>query len=464
PLGRLFVPLPHARLLLVDGRDAERVKALLCEEAGVTAVSAAVLTEREEMAFAYSAADVLRVPTAQLRALPERKELSVSIPAEASGAGPITRIPVAGNASPYLESPAIPPERVTENGLTVASAVRSLGAGGFRAAMATVLAPLLSLAAAGADYPDIRLGIALRLPTPNGAEAESGLAASILGIYRAQMEFATPAALFAEVDDSLTAPELTVWAVAEHAGTVPPTYRTAGNGVFCVTPVMTEAGIPDFSLLRRLLTEVRTHAQSGKLFSARLALAETLGDCIARTVGNGLTCRLADAEAAGHRLSLGLIAEGTTLPYSRIGTVATEPSTAQVEEKPLPIPERVGKYLWSDRYEITVLSRVHDAAAVSLAAALCAAGADCKALTERDGDGPISRRLLTSRILILCPEAVLPTDAHTVFALRMLTGNGGLILRLGENAPTVADFASVTISGRLGETFLRGIAAACGKE
>ena len=111
-----------------------------------------------------------------------------------------------------------------------------------------------------------------------------------------------------------------------------------------------------------------------------------------------------------------------------------------------------------------MLSRTHDAAAVSLAAALCEVGADCKVLTGRDGDGPISRRLLTSRILILCPEAVLPQDAQTVFALRMLTGNGGLILRLGETAPTVTDFASLTVSGRLGETFLRGIAAACGKE
>lgn len=464
PLGRLFVPLPHAKLLLVDGKDAERVKGILCEEAGVTVVSAAALTEREEMAFAYSAADVLRVPTAQLRALPARKETAVAIPAENSGAGIITRIPVAGKNSPYLESPAIPPERVTENGLAVASAVRSLGAGGFRAAMATVLAPLLSLAAAGADYPDIRLGIGLRLPTPTDAESESGLAASILGIYRAQMEFATPAALFAETDDSLTAPELTVWAVAENAGVLPPTYRAAGNGVFCVTPVMTEAGIPDFALLRRLLTEVRTHAQSGKLFSARLAVGETLGNCIARTAGNGLTCRLADAESAGHRLPLGLIMEGTTLPYSRIGTAATELSTTVTDEKPLALPERIGKYIWSDRYEITVLSRTHDAAAVSLAAALCEVGADCKVLTGRDGDGPISRRILTSRILILCPEAVLPQDAQTVFALRMLTGNGGLILRLGETAPTVADFASLTISGRLGETFLRGIATACGKE
>ncbi len=464
PLGRLFVPLSHAKLLLVDGKDAERVKELLSGETGMSATVAAVLTDREETAFASSASDVLRVPTAQLRALPERKEASVSIPAEAAGAGPLTRVPVAGNASPYLESPAFLPERVTKNGLAVASAVRSLGAGGFRAAMATVLAPLLSLAAAGADYTGIRLAIGLRLPTPTDTEAESGLAASILGIYRAQMEFAAPAALFAEVDDSLTSPELTVWAVAESAGVLPPTYRAAGNAVCCVTPVMTDTGIPDFALLRQLLTEVRAHAQSGNLFSARLAVGETLGNCIARTAGNGLTCRLSDAESAGHRLPLGLITEGTTLPYSRIGTVATEISTAVTDEKPLALPERVGKYVWSDRYEICVLSRSDDAAAVSLAAALRGVGADCTVLTERDGDGPISRRLLTSRILILCPEAALPQDGKTVFALRMLTANGGLILRLGETAPTVADFASVTVSGRLGESFLRGIAAACGKK
>lgn len=454
PLGRLFVPLTHARLLLVDGKDAERIGKMLSAEAGITATSAAVLTEREEIAFAYSAADVLRVPTSELRAYRAKKEAAISIPVATSAACPMTRVPVAGNSSPYLDAPVARSERVTQCGLTVSSAVRPLGKNGFRAAMATVLAPLLSLAAAGADYPDIRLGIGLRLPTPKDEEAENRLAAILLGIYRAQMEFAAPAALFAETDDSLTAPELTVWAVAGSAGVLPPAYRAAGNGIWCVTPVMTEAGIPDFALLRRLLTEVRTHAQIGKLFSARVAVAETLGDCIARTAGNGLTCRLADTEAAEHRLSVGLLLEGAALPYARVGTVETMLPNAGNKEERIPLPGRVGKYIWSDRYEMTVLSRPNDAAAVSLAAALCAVGADCKVLTERDGNGSISRRILTSRILILCPEATLPQDPQTVFALRMLTGNGGLILRLGENAPAVTDFPSRTLSGGLGESFL----------
>lgn len=454
PLGRLFVPLTHARLLLVDGKEAERIGKMLSEEAGITATSAAVLTEREEIAFAYSAADVLRVPTSELRAYRAKKEAAISIPVATSAACPMTRVPVAGNSSPYLDAPVARSERVTQCGLTVSSAVHPLGKNGFRAAMATVLAPLLSLAAAGADYPDIRLGIGLRLPTPKDEEAENGLAAILLGIYRAQMEFAAPAALFAETDDSLTAPELTVWAVAGSAGVLPPAYRAAGNGIWCVTPVMTEAGIPDFALLRRLLTEVRTHAQIGKLFSARVAVAETLGDCIARTAGNGLTCRLADTEAAEHRLSVGLLLEGAALPYARVGTVETMLPNAGNKEERIPLPGRVGKYIWSDRYEMTVLSRPNDAAAVSLAAALCAVGADCKVLTERDGNGSISRRILTSRILILCPEATLPQDPQTVFALRMLTGNGGLILRLGENAPAVTDFPSRTLSGGLGESFL----------
>lgn len=461
PLGRLFVPLSHARLVLTEKTRAEGVAKVLSDAAGIRVTPAAVLSEREEISFAYSAADVLRIPTAKLRALPERRDAVISIPNATTGAGPLTRIPIAGSTSPYLDSPVTPSERVSKCGLETATAVRTIGKNGFRAAMATVLAPFLSLAAAGADYPDIRLGIGLRLPTPNSEEAESELAALLLGIYRAQTEFAAPAALFAEVDDSLTAPLLTVWAIAEAAGVLPPTYRAAGNGVFCVTPVMTEAGIPDFALLRQLLTEVRTHRSEGRLFSARVAIGETLGNCLARTAGNGLTCRLADAEAAEHRLPVGFVLEGTALPYSRIGTTETLPTAVGNGDEPIPLPERMGKYIWSDRYEVTVLSRPLDAAAESLADALRDLGADCRTLSERDGNGPISRRLLTSRVLILCPEATLPQDPQTVFALRMLTSNGGLILRLGENAPAVADFPSRTLTGGLGERFLRDMEALC---
>ena len=453
PLDRLFLPIPGARLMLIDRREEKAVldTAAAC---GVTATGIAVLTSGDETLFAYSDRDFLRVGTAWLRSLPFRQSLSVSVPQSTEQSGPMSRTSVAGSQSPYLVSSGTR-ERLTSDGFTVSSAVRTVSGNAYRAAMAAVLAPLLSVAASGTDYTGIRLGIGLRLPTPKTAGSQGILMSLILAVYRVQMEFACPAALFAETDDSLSSPELTVYAVADAAsGTVPSGFVKGGSGVFCVAPVFTAAGIPDFPLLRQLLREVRSLSLSGKLFSARVAVTETLGDCVARSAGS-LVCRLSDT--AGTRLPIGLVLEGTGIPFTRVGTVETAmPSVAL--SGAFAFPPMTGKYIWSDRYEILVLSRPGDAAAVSLAATLRGAGADCAVLTVPE-EGPVSRRILTARILVLCPEAVLPAGDKTTFALRMLTGNNGVILRLGPDAPTVADFPSVSLPGRLPDRFVPDLAA-----
>lgn len=450
PLDRLFVSIPGARLMLIDVREEKAVldTAAAC---GATATIIAALTSGDETLFAYSDRDILRVGTPWLRSLPVRGSRAVSVPEDATPSGKLTRTAVAGGHSPYLGSSGTQ-ERLTIDGFAVSSAVRTITGNAYRAAMATVLAPLLSVAASGADYTGIRLGIGLRLPTPNTEAAQGTLMALILAVYRTQMEFACPAALFAEIDDSLPAPQLTVYAAADAAGTVPSGFSGAGNGVFCVTPVFTETGIPDFPLLRQLLREVRGMALAGKLFSARAAVTETLGCCIARS-SNGLTCRLSDT--AETQLPVGLVLEGTGLPFSRVGTVETAMPPVAASAS-FAFPPMIGKYIWSDRYEIAILARPGDASAVSLAAALRSAGADCTVLCDT-ADGPVSRRILTARILVLCPGAVLPAGDKTTFALRMLTGNGGVILRLGQDAPTAADFPSVLLPGRLPDGFLRDL-------
>ena len=453
PLDRLFVPVPGARLLLVHGPNASEVTALAAKS-GVSAVVIAMLTAGEETLFAYSDRDILRVGTPWLRSLPMRAQLSLTVPRDTEAAGPLTRSVVTGAQSPYLGSGPVLRERLTDAGFTVSSAVRTIDHNAFRASMATVLAPLLSVAASGVDYTGIRLGIGLRLPTPQGT-GKGDLLALILGIYRAQMEFACPAALFAEVDDSLAAPELTVFAAAEAIGSVPSSFAKSGSGVFCVTPVFTPGGIPDFAVLRQLLREVRGTALAGKLFSARVAVAETLDGCISRT-RDTLTCRLSDAGSV--QLPVGLILEGTGLPFTRVGTVETAAAPAAGSVS-VSLPEKIGKYIWSDRYEITVLSRPGDAAADALAAALRGSGSDCLNLSEGE-DGPVSRRILTSRILLLCPGATLPDGDKTRFALRMLTSGGGLILRLGEEAPAVPEFPCTVCPGAtLPDGFLQELTA-----
>lgn len=457
PLERLFVPVPGARLFVV-GAESVRELTDSAGRFGCRISVIAYLTAGDETAFAYSGADVLRVGTSWLRTLPQRETLSVQVPAATECAPePLLRTVVTERQSVYLGNALSGGERVTEGGYTVSAAVRSIRGNAFRAALETVLAPLTSVAASGADYTAIRIGIGLRIPAVQDETIRRDLLAAILGIYRVQTEFACPAALFAEAEDAVDGLQLTVFAAAEASGTVPSAFTKCGSGVSCVAPVMRETGIPDFPLLRQLLREVRGLAVAGKLFSARAAVCETLGNCVARVSGT-LTCRL--SVDAAEVLPMGLVLEGTGLPFSRVGTVETTP-LKPVAVNAFAMPSRIGKYVWSDRYEITVLSRPGDAAAASLSAALRSTGVDCVNLTERE-DGPVSRRLLTTRILILCPGAILPDGDKTVFALRVLSGGGGLILRMDSTAPEVPMFPSVSLSGNLPEGFLTDLSGLIG--
>lgn len=456
PLDRLFLPIEGARLLLIEA-SAENELTKLATDHSVSLTVFAALTDGDETCFlyGYGERDSLRIETAKLRAMPKRETLSISAKGCDAPMGRLIRSVVSGGHSPYLDPNGGATERLTSDGVTVSAAVRQIGAGAFLAAVETVLAPLLSVSASGADYTGIRLGIGLRLPAVREDETNAALLSVILGIYRVQTEFACPAALYAETDAALTCPELTVYALSNAADTVPAECPGAGSGVFCVSPIRLPSGLPDFTLLRRLLRELRAQRTAGRLTSACVAVSESLGEVIARTE-RSTTCRLTAED--GEQLSVAFVLCGIGLPYHRIGTVTLR-TEAPAVQRDVTLPPPVGKYVWRDRYEITVLSRSGDAAAVSLAASLRAAGADCAALEDSTPVGALSRRVLTSRILILCPEATLPEDAHLRFALRLLSSDGGLILRLGERAPTVAEFPSVTLAGGISEDFLHQIEA-----
>lgn len=452
PLDRLFLPIEGARLLLIEP-DAEGELTALAAERGVRLTVIAALTDGDETCFLYGERDLLRIETAKLRAMPKRETLSISAKGCDLPTGRPIRSVVSGGHSPYLAPNGGATERLTSDGVTVSAAVRQIGSGAFRAAVETILAPLLSVAGSGADYIGIRLGIGLRLPAVRNDETNAQLLSVILGIYRVQTEFACPAALYAETDEMLTCPELTVYALSDAADTVTAGFAGAGSGIFCVSPVYLPSGLPDLSLLRRLLREIRAQRTAGRLTSACVAVSETLGEVVARTE-QATTCRLTDGN--GERLSVAFVLGGIGLPYHRIGTVALRAAAPAVQSVPS-LPPPVGKYVWHDRYEITVLSHHGDAAAVSLAASLRAAGADCVGLWDDAPVGALSRRVLTSRILILCPNATLPEDAPLHFALRLLSSDGGLILRLGERAPMVAEFPSVTLQNGISEDFLHQI-------
>lgn len=453
PLVCLTEPLPNAQLLLIEESVLPTILGLAARN-GISATAIAVLTEGGDTAF-YSEQGSFKAQTAYLRTLPQREQLDLQIPASGTPSQPPVRGAIPCSTSAYLAQNAPIPDRIQQNGVTVASAVRSLTGNHFRAAMATVLTPMLSLAAGGSDTANIRLAIGLRFPEPETPQEHGALTAVLLGIYRAQIEFACPAVLFAETDPILSAPELTVFALTDTANLLPAAFDTCGIPVYCVTPSFTDAGIPDFQNLRQLLAELRALRAKGKLTGAHLAVAETPERAIARASG-AVTCRLDEHVAADTTLSLGFLLEGSALPFARIGTTqpSMRPTTA---EQPLTLPPMYGKYLWSDRYEITILSRPNDTDAQTLAALLRQAGADCLSLSDELDEGPLSRRILTSRLLVLCPNARLPQGAHMLFALRMLTANGGLILRLGDAAPIPGGFASTCLSAGLPHKILQDI-------
>lgn len=313
PLDRLFMPLRNAVLVLLDGEDLNTVKET-AETYSVGAVQIGVLIDRPEYLFAYDNTEILRVDTAGLRSLLPKAQADIAIPIDRSSASSLRRLTASHNARPA--------ERIAVGSVTVSSAVRTIDGDRFRSALQTVLAPILSLASSGADYENIKLAVGLRMPTPKTVADYSNLLAVIVGIYRAEAEFACPAVLYAETNDSLSDVQLTAYAVTENAKPLPLCYQSAGSAVWCVTPAYTSDRIPDFANLRQLLRDMRTMAINGKIFSSRAVVSESLES---RNLASqdSLMCRL--SEGQNPTLSLGFLVEGTQLPFVRVGTVISAP-------------------------------------------------------------------------------------------------------------------------------------------
>lgn len=411
PLARLFAPIPNARLLLVRGAQYPCVAATAVRY-GMLATPIAHLSERDCTMFAYAEDDVVAVSTAWLRSLPVRRNLSFpSIPhrEQEERNDRTAAVSSVGSGSAYLQAPSFGQELAVRDGFAVSAAVQTVTEDAFRAAIETALSPLAVLAAAGVDIATANLGIGLRLPS-NPTEQTSHAAelfSLLLGLYRVQAEFACPAVLYAETDPRLLTPQLTVFAVAKAAeGRVTESLRVPDA---LRSACRCGGSVPNFADLRSRFRDL---------------------------AAGGGSCRQSETAALGEK-------------------------THCAQTPAVRVPPMVGKYVWSKRYEITVLSSEGDASAAALAVALRGVGADCLNLScaERSDPvaGAVSRRILTSRILILCPGATLPQDPHTVFALRLLSANQGLILRLDERAPQVVGFPSVTLAGSLPTDFLRQI-------
>lgn len=348
---------------------------------------------------------------------------------------PISHTPRAAMACKYLHTAVQKHARQTAS---VGSAVCTAASvaptqGFFRNALDTALTTVLTLAAAGCDYPAQRLAISMEIPQNSTDPDVAGACIStLLGVYRLQAELALPAAsIRLECDPSLAYPRLHTFALA-HGNACPTGFTAAGNHVYCLAPATTADGIPDFDDLRRLLTCLASLRQKGILQSARVLCREAVTDGIRAMTDAHFGCLTPGNEViAANVLPLGILIETTEeIAGTKIGTVTSRNGeTAPAVEKILPTHEYL---IPSDIPEVVLVSQRDDLDAAALVSILGANGADVSHLFAESQDAAaLSRKLLTAKALILCGRVALPDTPHVRFALDTMKRAGGMILLLG---------------------------------
>ncbi len=343
----------------------------------------------------------------------------------------ITTTPITTDSCAYLHD-YLPAQRLTVADGSFSAAHCDLKQSFFRSALQTTLAAILSLVAGGGDYTQSRLVMSLTLPSLQEDEQLLGNAIStILGIYRVQCELGIPAAVRSlSIEDSRTTPSLDVFAHAPNP-TLPSRFEQVGNSIYCVSPLLATDELPDFSALRHLLATIAELNKKGAIKSARVLCGEILTDAVLSLSENGLTCHFSDRASVGREaLPLAILLESAeALPFVKIGSVVETSSVH--EEVPAPVLPCLSDALnKGEQYEAILFAAPEDAHAKSLAAILGEMGVLCAVLTPSTAESELVRATLTAQLLILCPNASLPSSPAVRFALKTLTDAKGVILSL----------------------------------
>ena len=305
----------------------------------------------------------------------------------------------------------------------------------YKTALWSILAPTASLCACGVPYSNQVLSLALEFPEDlSDAKTVGKCMSAVLGLYRAQTELglATAGRVSVRGVKGLNTPSVSVWTMAQEAKEVANTFTKSGALVYAVSPALDVDGLPDFSALRQMFHQIAKFANEGKILSSRVLVGEAITDGI-RKMSDTHTCVIKDGAAvAGDKLPLCILIESEdVLPLRCIGKVHPYKRLPKAD---IELPERTD-LIACERPEIVIVSTLSDSNAMALAAFLKDRGANVSLFSEPQKDAvALSRAILTTQTLILCPGAKIPKTKQMDFALDTLHHAGGIFLSLSKNA------------------------------
>lgn len=370
---------------------------------------------------------------------------------------PISHRTVSGISSKYLAADRLGDSETREcDGLLFASASVKPQAQGYHNAIDCALAPILALAASGADYPEVRLALSLERPFAHTDPSMSIALSVILGLYRTQTELGIPAAASQSLyHEGMNDVSLSVLAFAPIGSQKPNHLVAEGNGVYCLAPALDGDGQIDFEQLRGMLTYLTSIAKEGAIKSIRMLCREPITSALQAMSTDRLTCRVTDpiwvCEGA---LPLAILVEvDREIRAARIGDVVARETARTESETELPEPRSL---LPTDGCSVTLITAADDADGINLGHALRVRGADTRRFTPNDPPHEIARALLTSDTLILCGSVSLPADECLAFAAHTFEAAGGLVLLLGDASSELFE-GKIRISGGLTEKNLEKI-------
>ncbi len=325
----------------------------------------------------------------------------------------------------------------------------------YKTALWSVLTSVATLCARGVSCSDQALSVALEFPTDLSDTVTVGKCIStVLGLYRAQTELGivTAGRVSARTEENLDSPTVSVWTTAQNIKKVSSTFTKSGSLVYAVSPALDPDGLPDFSALRQLLHQIAKFANEGKILACRVLAGEAITDGI-RKMSNTHTCVLSDKTVAAEgKIPLCILLESEeSLPLHCIGKVHPYKRLPKPQTN---IPERTD-LIACKKPDVVIVSSLTDNNAMALAALLEDRGAHVSLFTAPDAEAAaLSRAMMTTQVLILCPNAKLPQTKQTDFALDTLRRAGGILLSLSKKC---APEGFISVSRGIDEEILQKI-------
>ncbi len=409
------------------------------KEAGVRATVFAAAMNGSRLLFTEGKVPLFELESGFLRAVFPAFRASIKINGEElAPSAPILHTPKTTSVCTYLTSEQnVAVHTVSHRGILSSAASSQPEGGFFKAALETLLTSVLTLAAAGCDYRELRAAVGLSLPTKETDSVHLGEAmASILGIYRLQAELGLPLAaaqIFA--DNDIEHPQISTFCMAKKSAGCD-RLVAEGDRIYCIAPKLQKNGLPDFAALRKLLAELTKLHKNGVVKSARVVCRESITDVIRKMSTDSLTC-LYDGHVvvADDYMDLAIVIESTEkLAFARVGRVTKKMNPAKPSvEKVLPA---AASLLSLQEAKIILLSHPNDLSAELLADRCRESGAEVLPLSIRaeDLEQRLSRALLEAQTLIVCAKDSIPHTSKTEFALDTFRRAGGRILLVGDGA------------------------------